>query len=144
MRERKGCLPAIIYTVLILALFLLFVGLSQCKQKETTEYTANSKAGDRIYADILSIAPTEYFAPMGGGHGAYLCQAGASNGQTIWIYISKDHYTRFMDPYVTDALPPVSFSEPMRIYGDVIRAENVAEGLSARTGNFVIEFTHTE
>ena len=137
-------MPAIIYTVLILALFLVFVGLSQCSSAQETKFSDSCAAGDGVYADLATILPWQYFAPAGGGHGAYLCQAETADDETLWLYISKDNYTRFMDPYVAEPYEQIRFSQPLRIYGDVIKAENVAEGLSQVTGALVMEFTYAE
>ena len=137
-------MPAIIYTVLILALFLVFVGLSQCSSAQETKFSDSCAAGDGVYADIVSILPWQYFAPAGGGYGGYLCQAETADKETLWLYISKDNYTQYMDPYVTEPYEQIRFSQPLRIYGDVINAENVAEGLSQVTGALVVEFTYAE
>lgn len=137
-------MPAIIYTVLILTLFSVFIGLSQCSSQEEKAFSDSCAAGDVVFADIATILPLQYFAPAGGGHGAYLCQAETADKETLWLYISKDNYTQFMDPYVTEPYEQIRFSQPLRIYGDVIKAENVAEGLSQVTGALVVEFTYAE
>ena len=143
--QRKGCLPALVYTVLILGLFLGFICLSQCDQEPPEEaFTTNSEPGTAVYADIISIVPKQALTSPGGGYGAILCQAETIDNQTIWVYISVDNYARFIDPYGSADSPPVRYDPAVRFHGTVISTENIAQGLSAATGTVLMDFTHLE
>ena len=147
MQQRKGCLPAFIYTVLILGLFIAGIGLSQCRNDTEARFSGSSQPGDAVYGDIVSIVPQQFLDASGGGYGAFVCSAESPEGKILWIYISTDSYTRFIDPYGLTTgtnFRQVTFDAALRIHGNVVKAENIAEGLSQVTGATILAFSHID
>ena len=127
-----------IYAVIILVLLLLIAGGIVLKgylnQKNEKPYTDESELNDLVYADIVSIVPTDGKAdakeknPQ--SYIGYFCDCETIDGVKLSAYMSKSDFDRYIissnDLSDPGAVPEsIEFDTPMRIHGRVSNRKRI-------------------
>lgn len=111
-------------------------------------FTQDCEGGDYVYADIIGIMPAYSLSENNlGGYSGFVCYAEDADGNPVWISIDTSDYKEYFDANVktsdydiSGSTDPVYFDEPLRIYGGVVFAESVSEGLAEETQPKVLNF----
>ena len=111
-----------------------------------TKFSSSSTAGDKVYADIVSIFPAIGIYTQGSSYYTdFVCECKTSSGSTIWVYMTCSEYKDNFDSSVSTSVYSSSAEEKTfsskRVHGTVKKANNIMSGLSSETGIYVIDFS---
>ena len=117
---------------------------SSYNQSTETRFSSSSKAGNKVYADIVSIFPAIGIYTEGSStYSNYVCECKTSSGTTVWVYISVSKYRSTFDSDASSSIyseyaEEITFPSSKRIHGVVKSADSVMHGLSADTGSTLL------
>ena len=115
--------------------------------KPETKFSSSVSAGEKVYADIVSIWPAfGVYAEGSTYYHHFVCECKTSSGSTVWVYMTCTEYKNNFDSSASTSTysyyaDEVTLSPAKRIRGTAKKAESIMSGLAKETGTMVMVFS---
>ncbi len=128
--------------LLALVMVLGMCMLTGCAEEEEVPYSSSVEVFDDVYVDIISIEPMTKIG-VDENYTETACICYTATGEELWVYMKINKYMSSFDATADFEgddwwADKVDFASPVRIHGEMRRAESLCEGLSIDIGSTLI------
>lgn len=147
--KKKRDYGKIAFVIGFIVICLIMAGIEKYQDlhpSNEAEYTSSSQIGDKVYMDIISIAPIIGVYPETSSTYTYfVCDCKTKTNTNKLICIKVSDYKKYFDSSVNNNVSNDSINEKVlssvkRIHGVVSTADSFKSGLSKDTGELLFEF----